>query len=163
LKTGIVTFGFGLPKTVRSNELLAQITKRKSRELCAPIFTQSSSIVVNGQFGVSYMLEEVNKPSPTIDVARCAVGWAKVRGLEKLLVVAAKPHMWRCVRDLKYAAKESAAQVKIERCKEIDTYSEDIWFCNDSSQTRSRSKIKWYIREYLLRCLPIAIYKRIAT
>jgi hypothetical protein len=72
------------------------------------------------------------------------------------LIIAAKPHLWRCIRDIRRIIIEEQARLKIRVC--TANYS---WFCPQSAQMWTRSKINWYIREWILRIMPFSVYRKI--
>lgn len=160
-QVGIVAFGFGVPETILSNQRIAQIASQKARELGAPVYTQLDVRVELG-IEVKYTDEEPGNPPSTLRFARGAVQWAKQRGFTRLWVVAAQPHLWRCLRDLGQAVTEVGAQIHVVHCPEVLEYPEDSWFCPDSTQDRVRSRGEWDKREKVLKLMPFFIYKRVA-
>jgi hypothetical protein len=161
-KAGVVAFAFGVPHNIQSNLWIAQIASRKARELRAPVYTQADVCVELG-IRVEYSPEEPGNPPPTLRIARGAVAWAQQNKLTTLWVSAAKPHLWRCVRDLKYAIREARAQIVVRICEKIDKYPESGWYCSDSTQPRVRSRKKWRRRERIFEWMPMFLYKRVAS
>lgn len=160
---GIVAFAFGAPCTIRSNWHIARIASNKVRELVAPCYTQRD---VNIAPIISFrILEESGNPPPTLRIARGAVRWAKhpKNRIEEIWVVAAKPHLWRCMRDMRMAVQEAGGGIIVLACGEIEQVSEDEWFCSDSTQERTQSREAWEKRERVLKLMPLFIYKRIAS
>lgn len=161
-KSGIVAFAFGVPYNINSNKLIAEIASRKAREIKAPIYTQLD-IRINSEVKVEYINEIQGNPPPTLRMARGAIHWAKFNEITEIWVCAAEPHLWRCLRDLKYASSEAGIQIEIRICETIKWYSENYWFCADSTQARTRSREAWQKREKILRRMPISFYKLIAS
>ena len=164
VKTGIVAFSFGVPHTIRSNRQIAEIASNKSEDLGdVPIFTQPDVQFKSG-IRVEYIPgEQPGNPPTTLRVARGAVQWAKEKGLNQLLVVAAEPHLWRALRDTKKAVGELGLRIEVWPCKnEIKQYSYGSWFCLDSKKGWTRSMKECSRRENILCLLPFFIYKRIA-
>lgn len=159
--TGIVAFAFGVPETIRSNQRIAQIASLKARELGAPVYTQLDVRVESG-IEVEYTDEKSGNPPPTLRIARGAVQWAKRHRLTELWVVAAKPQLWRALRDVEQAVREAGEKIEVRVCKEIEHYPEDSWFCSDSTQDRVRSREAWNKREKVLKLMPFFLYKRVA-
>jgi hypothetical protein len=162
LKAGILPFAFGVPETILSNRRIAQITSQKARELEAPVYTQLD-ISIEAGIEVEFTEEQPGNPPPTLRFARGAVEWARRKNLTDLWIVAAKPHLWRCVRDLIRAIREVKAQIEIHVCEEIEQYPEDEWFCADSTQERTQSKKNWEGRERIIKLMPFFVYKFIAS
>jgi hypothetical protein len=75
----------------------------------------------------------------------------------------AAPHMARCLRDFKYAARKRGVDVNIRACSGVSDYSDADWFDPASTQSRTRSRRVWDVWEFLmLRILPMPVYKRIS-
>jgi len=159
-KVGIVIFAFGAPKTIRSNTILGEIAARKAKKLNAAIFTQRD-IVISEEMNVEY-IEEKDKPPSTLKLAQAAVAWAIKNGIEEIYVVAASPHLSRVLRDMRMAISINGAKIKVEVAEEIFLYSDNDWYCPESIQLWTRSKIYWKIRETILIHLPFTIYKIIS-
>ena len=161
---GVVAFAFGVPDTIRSNYHIAQIASQKARKLNALVYTQAD---VKLEPGIIVFLtpEEPGNPPPTLRIARGAVRWAKHpdNRIVEIWVVAAKPHVWRCERDLRQAVREAGGGIVVRVCKEIEQIPEDEWFCPDSTQERTRSREAWNKRERVLKLMPFFIYKHIAS
>jgi|SRR3989344_623184 len=169
MSKGVVAFAFGVPSTILSNQNIAWIAWRKARELGALVFTQRD-VDVNANFqicsvDVDHVREESDNPPPTLRIAREAVRWAKQRGVTELYVVAAEPHLRRCVRDLMEADRElnGVYTLPIIFCGEISRVSDNDWFCSESTQERTRSRKAWNRRERILRMMPFWLYKRVAS
>ena len=159
---GVVAFAFGIPETILANQHIAEIASKKARELNGSIYTQLDIRVEDG-IPVEHTEEEPGSPPPTLRIARGAVQWAKRHELTELWVVAAKPHLWRALRDVQQAVREAGARIEVRVCKEIEQYPEDSWFCPDSTQDRVSSRKDWNRRERILRFMPFFVYKRVAS
>jgi hypothetical protein len=164
-KRGIVAFAFAVPWTVRSNQLIAELALERAREAGAPIFTQANVQFPPGaDIEVTYVEEKPGEPPPTLRIARAAVRWALLKRLDELVIVAAGPHMWRAVRDMREAAKEiGAGWMTICPQPKIDMYAEENWFCPDSIRPWTQSKEAWRKRERILEVMPFWLYKGIAS
>ena len=150
-----------MPDTIRPNQRIAEIASKKARELNGEIYTQLDIRIGEG-VPVEYTKEEPGNPPPTLRIARGAVQWAKRHRFTELWVVAAKPHLWRALRDVQQAVREVEAQIEVRACKEIEQYPKDSWFCPDSTQNRVRSREEWDKRERILKLIPFFLYKRVA-
>lgn len=161
-KVGVVAFAFGVPYDIKSNRLIAEIASKKARDFHAPVYTQADIQVESG-INVEYTIEKLGDPPPTLRIARGSVSWAQQYQIGTLYVVAAKPHLWRCMRDLRYSVSELRAQIEIQASEEIGQYHESEWYCSDSVQLRTRSRREWRKRERILELTPICIYRRVAS
>lgn len=160
-KVGIVAFAFGVPHTIRSNRRIAEIASQKALGLRCPVYTQFDIEIESG-IETTHISDSVGGPPPTLQIAREAVRWAKSMDFSELWIVAAKPHLWRCKRDLLRAIRESGEQIMIRIAEEIDLSSEDEWYCSDSTQERTRSRKNWRRRERIIEIMPFFIYKLVA-
>jgi len=161
-KSGIVAFAFGIPWDIDSNWQIAQIALKKAIEFNAPIFTQDDIAIENRAIDVTHTFNDVSTGNPpsTLQISRRAVMWAKEYKINKLWIAAAKPHLWRCLRDLKQAVLEAGIKMEVYACDErINSYPEDSWFCINSEQKHTRSKEEWDKREGVLRRIPFFLYK----
>lgn len=161
-KTGIIAFAFGTPSNIKANQVIGKISEEQARVLNAPLLTQSDVPIRQLSTVVKYVDEEKGEPPPTLRIARAAVKWAKQEGMTKLHVVAAKPHLWRALRDMRQSVLELDVDIIVCSCSKIDQYSKEFWFCSDSTQIRTRSKKEWNRREHILKILPFWFYKIIA-
>jgi hypothetical protein len=112
---------------------------------------------------VEYTQGTLEDPPPTLREARGAVEWAKRRGLTRLMVVAAKPHLPRCLRDLMRASEEANVSLSFFVPEEITQSDEDEWFCLGSVETRVKTKSMWLVRERILILLPFWLYQLVAN
>lgn len=160
MKAGIIAQAFGVPYTINSNMIISQIASQMARELNATVYTQLDILVQPG-VSVVYTKEQPGNPPPTLEIARGAVEWAIQNKVEILWIAAAKPHLWRCTRDLKRAVKEAGARIKTRVCPEINEHSTDNWYCKNSAQRRTCSRLNWWSRELVLMLMPFFVYKRV--
>jgi len=163
-KTGIVAFAFGTPWTLKSNVKIGQIAGQKANEFNAEVYTQAD-IHIHPEYEavVEYTHEHWDHQPPTLRIARGAVQWAKSKEIRRILVVAAGPHLWRAVRDLKMAVREAHEKIEVHGCRRtINRYPDDIWFCPDSRQNWTRSQKEWDRRERIMMLMPFSIYRLVA-
>ena len=162
-RIGIIAFAFGAPDNIWSNRCIAEIALKKAQKLKAPVYTQLD-IRIESEIEIEHTDEKPGNPPPTLRIARGAIHWAKRLGLKELWVSAAKPHLWRCLRDLEQAVHEVGMQIKMGAfIEEIEQYPEDEWFCSDSTQKWTRSREAWNKRERILKSMPFFLYKHVAN
>ncbi len=168
-KMGVVAFAFGSPETIRANSRIGNIASFWSRHYKIPLYTQLDVPLFSGfrewpkDRGVTFIDEKPGNPPPTLRIAKNAVKWVKNLGLTNIWIVAAPPYVRRCRRDLKYAFREAKIQIKVGIADDIWRYPGGEWFCEDSTQSRTRSSKNWWPREIVLRLLPMFIYKHVAA
>lgn len=161
MKAGVVAFAFGVPETLPSNILIARIASQRAHELKAPVYTQLD-IRLATDVDVEYTKEVIGNPPPTLRIARGAVCWARQRQLTGLWLVAARPHLGRCLRDLKRTIRQNGYNMEVLVCQNVYEYPEEFWYCPDSTQERVRSSEAWGKRERILRIMPFWLYSRVA-
>lgn len=159
---GIVAFAFGAPESIDSNRIIATIAFQKALELKAPLYTQID-VSVGKEIDVEFIEEPFDNPITTLRIARGAVLWARKRELNQLLVIAAKPILPRCIRDLKGAIDEVQVKIEVSICGDIKEYEENVWFCSNSEEIWTQSKKNWQRREWLINLIPFPIYRLIAS
>jgi len=157
-KRGIVGFAFGTDSSILSNERIGRIASYEAKLSNSAVFTQLDVHIERG-VEIEYITDGVGNPPPTLRIARGAAQWAKRLGVAELKIVAASPHRWRCKRDLEYALREAGVKAKVLAHIPL---GDEGWFCENSTQTRTRSPWRWWPREIILRLLPMSIYKRVA-
>lgn len=165
MQVGIVAFAFGAPETLWSNGRIAAETWEASRDYQAPIFTQSDVLIKvppKGSEGLEYIVQRKRRKPSTLEIARWAAYRAKQKGIDHLLVVAAFPHLERCLRDLRFAVDELGGGIRVVPYKGVYAYAPALWFRRDSLQWRTRYGWRWNATERLLMDLPMAVYVRIA-
>lgn len=165
-KRGIIAFAFGVPSTTLPNRRIGAIASAKAYTLCAPVFTQRD-VPIWEEVSTEYVAEIPGEPPPTLRIARAAVEWAQTRGIGTLWVAAAHntggSHLNRCLRDLRYAVRETGHRMTVRVCEDIFPYPRREWFSKSSIQPRTQSLGSWWSRELLARLLPMWLYKRVAS
>jgi len=149
MKNGVAVFPFGSLPQNRSNIILGRIASKWAETNNAEVITQQKIIIRKG-VETTY----IDYPNPsTIRISYEVVDWIKARNIENLCIVAANPHIARCMRDLQYLFIKTRYYPKIICPEELGDYPEYIWFQNKTSEK------KWKIRESILLNFPIEIYE----
>ena len=165
----IVAFAFGAPSSVWSNAFIASTALDASLRLDAPIFTQPDTGSPPGTVNrpTITIAEPPGKPAPTLRIARTAVQWAKQNGVQNIHIVAAAPHLWRCRHDLALAIHEAGGgiDVHVAHEKEFSEFPRRAWFCAEGTQWYTNSRIRWYLRDSILRyfLVPLGLYRFVAS
>ncbi|MFH0912636.1 MAG: hypothetical protein V1807_03215 [Patescibacteria group bacterium] len=160
--TGIVVFAFGSPSSIEPNQLLMHISTVSTILYGADqVFTQKELPFGPERHNIEYISEKENA-EPTLRIARWAVKRAIAKKMRQLIIIAATPHVGRCIRDVRWAIKEQKAEIEAEICSDMRLYPINKWFCAESSQPRSRSSWAWWPRELILRCMPMWLYTKVA-
>jgi hypothetical protein len=169
IKDGIILCGFSKPGTAPPNRRIVDIGVEHALRLGTPIYAQLDTYVPE-ELGLDVTYTDTwadyyEKPTTTLRMARGAVAWAKERGINRLLIVGAKPHLWRCIRDQQMAIKEAGAAITVVSpfTDEIHDTKYSSWFFEGSEQPWCRSVWHWLRRETFLYFMPFFIYKMVAS
>lgn len=155
-KVGVVAFGFG-SRLTKSNGLIAEAAAEKAIELRAPVFTQTDVQIEIG-IETKYFKQQPNRPPSTLQFVKAVVEWAIAENIGVICVVAAPPHRWRCVRDLRKIIRKSSAKIGVRVSKRTGNHKIAEWFCSNSEQLRTQFRILWWPRELILRIMPFWFY-----
>lgn len=151
-KFSLLVLAYGPEQDISPNQRLITAATQFAVKHSAPIFTQREL-----QFSfddVEYDGESATA-APTLSIVTAAVQWAKRRGIKKITLFAARPHRYRCRRDLLWAIKQDGADIQIEVW---DDHKKTSWFCSASSQRRIHSWWTWWPREIIILCMPMRLY-----
>lgn len=141
----IVVFPFGI-----NDELLADETSKYSKPKA--IFTTGD--LSNFFFcysGVLIAEEKENERLSTLGFVRQFAELAKEKKWNRILIVAAPPHLYRATRDMR---KVLGKEIQIEGVKPS---LKCRWFKN------RRKAIRWWCREMILRLMPFKLYQKVVS
>lgn len=162
---GVVLCGFSKPENAPPNRRIAHIGASYAEFYNSPVYAQLDTRIPS-QFNldVTYVDTEEsrkNDPATTLRMAREVAKWAQERGLTKLVIVAAKPHMWRCLRDQRKANRELNLNIEVIAHPNIAKSSYFSWFYKESEQSWCRSVWMWLPRESILFLMPFWAYDKL--
>lgn len=169
MKTLIVVFGFGRPD-ICSNKLLKMVTIKRIKRMELEgkevlVVTQRDinldKLVAEARVEVVYVDEKGKAPS-TYKIVKKAVEILKKNGLSELLIVAARPHIKRILRDFRKVLEKERIKIPMRVAEEVFLAPEEVWFSQRSSQIHTRVKWIWKIREFILMKLPFWLYKKLS-
>jgi hypothetical protein len=161
-RPGTAAFAFGAPKHLLSNQRIGLMVGQMANEYGAPAHIQRD-IPVDYGVDVTYTEEIAGNPPPTLRIARSAVSWALRRDRSEIWIACAKPHLWRCKRDLLYAIEEARVMLNVRVCPEVELWPEEEWYCPESILTCARSRKAWRQRERILEWTPMPLYDFITS
>lgn len=156
-KTGIITFAFGKPKTLEANKLIARLAIEYSKINNAPILLQKDIPIDNGN--ITHVTEFEDMPPPTYTIAKDAIPWIINNNLSKVIIIAAEPHIDRCVRDVEKLLIKNSLTTEVT-CLTVENYHG--WFDKKSTQKRTQSYGSWWFREFILMNMPFVLYEKIS-
>ncbi len=165
----MVVYPFGCPNNIESNKTLALITANKVKESKEnkniTVFTQYDILLDETIEALTIRPDEImNNPFTTYELSLKAVEWAIENKVTKISIIAAKPHIDRCYRDITYIAEQKKLEINFEKCKEVySKHYKKSWFCEESKEWWTRSPWLWWPREMMLLLTPIYFYKKITV
>ena len=158
----VVALAFGVPAELRSNKCVAEVASLQSEALGgAPIFTQ---LGMEMHYGLPTKPIEGEHPghwANTMQMATAAVAWAKKEGICELWIAAATPHLRRTLRDFQDEVRRQDVTIELRECPQHMEFSSADWFCADSEQSRTRTRLVWYAWDIPLMLMPLSLYRRL--
>ncbi len=165
---GVVVYAFGTPYSNTSNQwLVSEVRKIYMHFNSILVYTQNDIQFIGAEFqdrqdGITYFPQGAREEAPpTLRIARGAAQWARGR-MKRIIVVAAKPHLPRALRDTRAAFKEAVVNIRIEPWSDIAYTSYNAWFDPKGTQIRAASRGHWERRERILRGMPYFLYRIVA-
>jgi len=149
---GIIAFPFG----EIGEKVIGRITEEIAKKLDIPVFAHEHVHLDLDIKKVTRFYEDLDNPSTTLRMVRAALRWAKENEITSLWLVAGRPHIYRCKRDLELEARDVGLGIKIFMCEEIEKYRTRMWFQSVFFEAW------WLIREQILLKLPWSLYKKVA-
>lgn len=165
----IAAFAFGAPADIAPNRAIARRAESLGHQMGLTIFAQFDVAEdITNHKNLVFLDECEERGVSTFWLAEklrddffLYLPWVELAPSApppRLLVVAAPPHIERCVRDLRHVGFGAESDTGL-----ADTYPSAFWFCPESAQWRTRSQRFWWPREYILRWLPWRLYKWVST
>lgn len=160
MKTGIIVFAFGKPSWTKANLCLAAeaLNVAYAKGIVNVFCQKDIDIPVDENIiTIVRVVREVdNYDTPTtLAIAQSAFLWAQANALEKVIIVAARPHKWRCLRDV---TRVFGDQIEVENYNKTDSLTNSVWFNKNSRQLYTRRPVYWWARELFIRTLPYTLY-----
>lgn len=113
-KVAVVAFGFGEPWKANPNSRIAALALHHARGTSHFILTDRDVYphLAHSEHATVEQIDPSRVPT-TYRLAVMAIQRAKARELSELYVVAAPCHMWRCLRDLRWAADDAGVTITL--------------------------------------------------
>lgn len=134
----IFPLNFGLPATLPANRVLAEAAIRGSREHQVPIFYAPSDIFDFGDYPDA-RVRDFSGYISTIKQVDALRAVAREHGWRRVLLVAAPPHEWRALRDVR------AAGFTAEIDESLRSHPRRIWYAKDSEHRQTTSPWRWWL------------------
>lgn len=149
-----VILAFGFSREGEANQHIAISAKVCLRKYEIPIFTQNDVAQHLSDVRPIIVVEEGKRYLSTLGIVLAFITLAQKRGWKRVFVVAAPPHIWRCVRDL----QKMGFEVFDDRFYFQTAYQKSFWYNRKDSQPWVRGPLRWWLREIILRVLPWKVY-----
>jgi hypothetical protein len=134
----IFPLNFGLPASLPANRAIANAAVRLSRAHRAPIFFAPDGILDLGGYSLTFCTDFGGYVSTVKQVA-ALVDAARERAWERVLVVAAPPHAWRALRDVR------AAGLMAEIDDSLCGHPRGIWYSKHSEHKQTTASWRWWL------------------
>ena len=162
MQKAVVALAFGVPADLHSNKCIARSASQQAMKLgYVPIFTQLGMQMEDGLPAVHVSGEYRGHWANTMQMAAAAIDWAQQESISELWIAAATPHMSRCLRDFRWIVMQKGLTIAIHECPQTQHFTDSDWFRAESEQFRTQSKLKWWLWNGVLQCLPMSLYSKL--
>lgn len=148
----IFPLNFGLPATLPANRAIAAVALQAAKRYDLPIFCAPSGIFDLGDY---QNLIERDFPGyvSTVKQVGALVAMAQQRQWKRVLLVAAPPHIWRALRDVR------AAGLSVDAAPSLYEHPRSVWYSRDSEHRQTTSWFRWWFTWELPTRLAIILYR----
>jgi hypothetical protein len=133
----IFPLNFGAPANLPANLAIAATALRESRRLKLPIFFAPAEIFDFGDYSHQFSTDFTGYIS-TVKQVRALAEAAAVRGWRRVLIVAAPPHLWRALRDVRAQGLSAGAD------NSIRAYPKNLWYSKNSTHRQTTAWWRWW-------------------
>ncbi len=171
-RNAVFAFAFGAPHTLLSNRQIAsdavtEAFRYHALLVCTQLDVKLEESLKLMRFRDSVHIYEVPEnpgtPWPTLRLARAYVRKAKDLKCDRVVIAAAQPHVWRCIRDVRMACEEERWRMDLV-LGEGTTFKKVVyWYSSQSTQWWTTNARLWWLRETMLRAMPKFLYRSLAS
>jgi len=133
----VFPLNFGAPATIPANLAIAEIALRESRRRDIPLFYAPRDIFDFGDYPQGFF-KDFSGYISTVKQVRALADTARERSWRSVLVIAAPPHRWRALRDLRAAGFVA----------EVDDSPRQLprrfWYAKESEHKQTTSWFRWW-------------------
>jgi hypothetical protein len=133
----VFALNFGLPAALPANRAIAEAALRASRTRNIPVFYAPLGIFDLEDYP-SRICADFNGYISTVKQVRALVETARQRAWRHVLVIAAPPHRWRALRDVR------AAGLEAEVDNSLRALPRGLWYARDSEHRQTASWFRWW-------------------
>lgn len=133
----VFPLNFGAPAAIPANLLIAQAALRESRRRNIPLFYAPRDIFDFADHPDSFF-KDFSGYISTVKQVRALAEVAREKSWRRVLVIAAPPHRWRALRDLRAAGFEADADDSLR------ALPGHVWYARESEHRQTTSWFRWW-------------------
>lgn len=134
----VFPLNFGLPASLPANRAIAEAALRLSRAHRVPIFFAPGGIFDFGDYPHSLFADFPGYVSTVKQVEALAAA-AREHDWRRVMVIAAPPHRWRALRDVR------AAGFTADNDDSLRSHRRSTWYAKHSEHKQTRSPWRWWL------------------
>ena len=133
----VFPLNFGVPAALRANRAIAEAALRESRARNIPLFYAPRDIFDFGDYPESFCTDFSGYVS-TVKQVRALTEAAREKSWRRVLVIAAPPHWWRALRDLRAAGFEARID------ESLSALPRGFWYAKESEHRHTTTWFRWW-------------------
>ena len=133
----VFPLNFGAPAALRANRAIAGAAIRESRTRNIPLFYAPRDIFDFGDYPDSFC-QDFSGYISTVKQVRALAEAAREQAWRRVLVIAAPPHRWRALRDLRAAGFEAEVDDSLR------ALPRGFWYARESEHRQTTSWFRWW-------------------
>ena len=133
----VFPLNFGAPAALRANLAIAAAALRVSRARKIPLFYAPRDIFDFGDYPDGFCRDFSGYIS-TVKQVRALAVIAREKAWRRVLVIAAPPHHWRALRDLRAAGFEAEVD------ESLRALPRGFWYAKESEHRQTTSWFRWW-------------------
>lgn len=137
----VFPLNFGAPAALRANRAIAAAAVRASRARNIPLFYAPRDIFDFGDYPDSFS-KDFGGYISTVKQVRALTETAREHAWRRVLVIAAPPHRWRALRDLRAAGFEARVDEAID--DSLRALPRSFWYAPESEHRQTTSWFRWW-------------------
>lgn len=134
----VFPLNFGAPATIRANLAIGEAALRESRKRNIPLFYAPREIFDFGDYPKGFC-KDFSGYISTVKQVRALAEAAREKSWQRVLVVAAPPHRWRALRDLRAAGFEADLDDSL-----LHAFPRGFWYSKESEHKQTTSWLRWW-------------------
>ena len=133
----VFPLNFGAPAALPANRAIAEAALRESRQRKIPIFFAPRDIFDFAGY-TNGLSRDFSGYISTVKQVRALIEAAKDQAWQRVLIVAAPPHIWRALRDVRAAGLSAGV------AQSLRSYPRRFWYSAESTHRQTTSWFRWW-------------------